>query len=83
MKKYNLKSKKKRRNDDDELFLASAVLTATPISLEKERSPNYFFCQSWWLQDYCSYDDDEFKKSLCMIHDTFDLFNLYQEVGAS
>ena len=81
MKKYNLG--KVKRKDDDELFLASAVLTATPISLEKERSPNYFFCQSWWLQDYCSYDDDEFKKILCMIHDTFDLFNLYQEVGAS
>lgn len=41
MKKYNLG--KVKRKDDDELFLASAVLTATPISLEKERSPNHFF----------------------------------------
>ena len=40
MKKYNLG--KVKRKDDDELFLASAVLTATPISLEKERSPNHF-----------------------------------------
>ena len=39
IQKYKLeKSKKKRRNEDDEIFLASAVVAVTAISLEKERS---------------------------------------------